>query len=308
MVAPLVRQIRIIALPLVTTAALTVSLLAAPAPQRPALDDVLRIATEHYATYAANVSGVNLHEQYQLINVTSDRMQPPVRISSDLVLVNVNTGLVGLRDVYAVDTKPTREFGPRIVALLAPPATPTIRDWDTVARFPAEGLVHFALDLIVKLNDPTFALRFLSAEWQPKVKWKIDGNRKINNVATVGLGFDEQRGQTTQYLIGTRGNGRAFGRLWVDPVSGAVHETELFVESAADSASIKVKFSPHATLGHNLPVETLETYTEKQAGNAFRGEGGAAESGAGASKVSFQATAKYSNATYSPIDLRTLKR
>jgi hypothetical protein len=297
-----VRFVQIAAVTVIATGVL------AAARQSPSAADVLRIATEYHATYAAKVSGVNLQEHYQLINVTGDRMQPPVRISSDVLLVNVNTGLAALRDVYAVDTRPTREFGPRILSRLAPPATPTVKDWNEVIQYPAEGLVHFALDLIVKLNEPTFALRALSPDWQPKMKWDLTGNRKINGVATVGLKFDEPRDQHATYLIGTRGNGRASGRLWVDPVTGAIHETELFVESAADSATIKVKFAPHATLGVTLPVESTATFAEKQGGNAIRGDGGSAESGAGASKVSFQATAKYTNATHKPIDLRNLKK
>jgi hypothetical protein len=283
-------------------------LAAAPAPQTPSATDLLRTASEHFASYANKVSGVSLQEHYQLIDVTGGKMRSAIRISSDVVLVNLNGGIAALRDVYAVDTRPTRDRQPRILNLLAAPATPTVRDWNAAARFPAEGAVHFALDLILKLNEPTFALRFLAPDVQGKMKYDVNGQRKINGVATVGLRFDEPRGQDVKYVIGTRGNGRAAGRLWVDPATGAVHETELFVESAEDSATIKVKYAPHATLGFLLPVETNETCAERQAGNAIRGEDGAAGSGAGASRLSFQATAKYTNVTHTPIDLRNLRK
>lgn len=293
---------------LATLASLTALVTAAPAPQAQSAADLLRTASDHFATYANTVSGVSLQEHYQLLDVTGGKMQTAIRISSDVVLVNLNGGIAALRDVYAVDTRPTRERTPRILSLLAAPATPTVRDWNTAARIPAEGAVHFALDLILKLNEPTFALRFLAPDVQAKLKYEVNGQRKINGVATVGLRFDEPRGQDIKYVIGTRGNGRAAGRLWVDPATGAVHETELFVESAADSATIKVKYAPHATLGFLLPVETNETYAERQGGNAIRGEDGAAGSGAGASRLSFQATAKYTNVTHTPIDLRKLKK
>jgi hypothetical protein len=272
------------------------------------VEDLLKLASDYYATYMSKISGVSLQEQYQLINVTGDKMQPAIRISSDVVLLTVNTGLVSVRDVFAVDTRRTRETGPRIMTLLAPPAAPTLKDWNTVQQYAADGAVHFQIDLILKLNEPTMAFRFLLPEMQGKVKYEVNGQKKINGVATVGLRFEEPRGQDTKYVLGTRGNGRASGRLWIDPATGAVHETELFVESAADSATIKIKFAPHATLGFLLPTETTETYAEKQGGNGIRGDKGSVDSGTSASRVSFQATAKYSNATYSPIDLRQLKK
>lgn len=197
---------------------------AAPANQAPSLAEVLDRVGRYHAEYSSKVSGVTLEEQYVLTNLTGGKMQSNVRIASDVVLVNANGGLAALRDVFAVDTRPTRDRTPRITTLLSNPDA-TMKDWGTVTRFPQEGAFHFVLDIIVKVNEPTSAIRFVSLARQPDLKYKLDGKKKINNVETLGLGFEEPIGQDKQYSLGTRANGRAFGRVWVDPSTGAIHHT-----------------------------------------------------------------------------------
>ncbi len=289
------------------------SLMSAPtdardrAPQE--LSDVLRLAGEYHTTYVNRVSGVTLEEQYQLMDITGGKMSSAVRIASDVVFVNLNGGVAALRDPYAVDTRALRERTPRITALLAAPATPTLRDWETAITYPSQGAMHFVLDLILKVNEPTTALKFIAPALHGDFTYKLDGKRKINNVQTVGLGFDEPQAQQKKYLLGTRGNARAFGRIWVDPVTGTVHETELWIESKTESATIKVKYAPNAALNLVLPTEMNDTYEEREAATGPRDFNNRSDaSGRSGSRVSFQASAKYSKPTYAPIDLRTLKR
>jgi hypothetical protein len=280
--------------------------LTASAPRQPVteLTEILRRVTEYHTAYAQKISGVSLEEQYQLINVTGGKMQPPVRIGSDVVLVNVNGRVAALRDIYAIDTRPTRERNPRITSLLARPEA-TVADWEAAIRFPNENIVHFAIDIIAKVNDPTTALRFIAAGYQGDLKYKLDGKRKLNGVETLGLRFDEPVAQGRKYQLGTRRNGRAFGRVWADPATGAIHQTELWVESKGERASVSVKYAPNKDLGLLLPAETTESYEEREMAS------GPADlpSGSGYSSVlTFQASAKYSNATHSPIDLTRLKK
>jgi len=277
--------------------------------QDPAVADVLRMVGEYHTAYVNRVSGVTLEEQYQLMDITGGKMLSAVRIASDVVFVNLNGSVTALRDPYSVDTKPLRERTPRITALLAAPATPTLRDWETAITYPAQGAMHFVLDLILKVNEPTTALRFIAPALHGDITYKIDGKRKINNVETVGLGFDEPQAQEKKYLLGTRGNARGFGRVWVDPATGAVHETELWLESKAESATIKVKYAPNPALNLVLPTEMNETYEEREAASGprdFNSRSGT--TGRSGARLSFQASAKYSKASYAPIDLRTLKR
>jgi hypothetical protein len=277
------------------------------ASQATALPELLTLAGEYHTSYVTRVSGATLEEQYQLIDVTGGRMSSAVRISSDVVFVNLNGGVTALRDSYAVDSRALRERAPRITALLAPPATPTFSDWEKVISYPAQAAHLFVMDLILKLNEPTMALRFFAPDIQPSLTYKLDGKRQINGVQTLGVRFDEPQALEKKYVLGTRGNGRAMGRLWIDAASGAIHETELWVESKAESATIKVKYAPAPALGLVLPTETTETYEEREAASGPRTMDRNIESGRAGSRVSFQATAKYSKPTHTPIDLRTIR-
>jgi hypothetical protein len=290
-------------------AILGVAFLAAPTSARQAasLDDLLKRAGDYHAEYANRVSGASLEEQYQLIDVTGGKMQAITRITSDVVFVNLNGGVAALRDPFALDTKQLRERTPRIIDLLARPGA-TVKDWETVIRFPAEGMAYFGLDITLKVNEPTTALRFIAAGAQPSLKYKLEGKKKINGIDTLGIAFEEPAGQQTQYMLGTRSNGRATGRIWVDPATGAVHQTELWVESKGESANVTVKYAVHAALNLILPAETTETYEEREAASGPRDfNNRTGNTGRSGSRISFQASAKYSKPTYQKIDLRTLK-
>ena len=156
--------------------------------QAPSLADLLKLAGDYHSDYANRVSGVTLEEQYQLVDVTGGKMQAITRIASDVVFVNLNGGVTALRDSFSIDTKPLRERTPRITALLAKPGA-TVKDWETVIRFPAEGSPYFGLDITLKVNEPTTALRFIAGGAQPGLKYKIEGKKKINGVETIGIGF-----------------------------------------------------------------------------------------------------------------------
>ena len=289
-------------------AAVVVLISAASAAQAPPLAEVLKQAGDYHADYANRISGVTLEEQYQLIDITGGKMQAVTRIASDVVFVNLNGGVAALRDAFAVDTKPLRERTPRITALLAAP-TASVRDWEAVIQFPGQSASYFGIDLILKVNEPTFALRFIGHGVQPDLKYSLDGRKKLNGVDTVGIRFEEPAGQDKKYMTGSRGNARAFGRIWVDPATGAVHSTELWLESKADSANISVKYAPYPAVNLLLPTETTETYEEREAASGPRDfNNRAGNTGRTGSRISFQASAKYSKASYQPIDLRTLKR
>ena len=295
--------------PSVAVLFLACAVLFSPSPsaeQAPSLPDLLKLAGDYHAEFANRVSGVTLEEQYQLVDVTGGKMRAITRIASDVVFVNLNGGVTALRDSFSIDTKPLRERTPRITALLARPEA-TVKDWETVIRFPAQGTAYFGLDITLKVNEPTTALRFIAAAAQRGLKYKIEGKKKLNGVDTSGIGFEEPAGQETKYTLGTRSNARATGRLWVDPATGAVHQTELWVESKGESANVTVTYAPNAALNLSLPTETNETYEEREAATGPRDFNRGAQQ-SGGNRVSFQATAKYSKATYAPIDLRTLKK
>lgn len=276
--------------------------------QAPSLQDVLTRAGEYHSAYVTKMSGVSLQEDTQLKNVSGNSIRSVVRISADVVLVNVTGQADALRDVYAIDTRPTRERTPRILQLLGAPATPSIKDWQTANRYPSEDAVYFLLDIVVKTNEPTSALQFIAAANQPGLKYKLDGRKTMNDTAVVGVRFEEPDARDRKFLLGTRGNGRATGRFWIDPVSGAIHHTELWVDSRrertySEHAIVTVKYAPHQTLGLLLPSEAHGSFEEFDASGLgeFRTLG-EPEGGAGG-RVTLETLANYSNATFAAIDL-----
>jgi hypothetical protein len=276
----------------------------------PALADLLRLAAAYHATYATRVSGTSLEEKYQLIDVSGGAMRNTVAVSSDVVLVNLNNQITALRDPYAVDDRAVRKREPRITALLAAPATPTMRDWIVASDFPSESTVYFQLDVILKVSEPTTALQFISTEHQPKLAFKLDGQKKMNGVQVAALRFDETQVAERTYLLKTRGNARASGRIWVDVASGAVHQTELWAQSPGESANVTVKYGLHSALNLLLPTETSETYQERAGASGPRVMGKGAtgfEPSTAASVMEIQTRAYYSKATHTPIDLTKIK-
>ncbi len=86
-----------------------------------------------------------------------------------MVLVNASGQAEALRDVYAIDTRSTRERTPRILQLLGAPAQPSIKDWQTAITYPGKETVYFLLDIVVKTNEPTTILQFISAANRPSL-------------------------------------------------------------------------------------------------------------------------------------------
>lgn len=296
-------------LPVATGLVAGLTLLAPVAAQTPpALPDLLNRAAAYHASYGSRVSGATLEELYQLLDVSGGTMRNSIRISSDVVFVNLNNQITALRDPYAVDAQPVRPHEPRITALLAAPATPTVRDWITASDYPAESSWRFTLDIILKVSEPTTALQFVSAEHQPKVVFKVDGQKKMNGVQVIALRFQEPVRQDRDYVLKTRGHARASGRIWVDVATGAVHQTELWVESDTEQANVTVKYAPNAALNLILPTETTETYEERINPAGPREMGLGYDPSLAASRLEFQARAYYSKAAHSPIDLTKINK
>ncbi len=277
--------------------------------QAPTLSDVLARAAEYHATYVTKVSGVSLEEHVNLMDAAGGAGHYNVRITSDVVLVNAGGQVHALRDPFAVDTRPTRAREPRILRLLGAPATPSIKDWQTAIALPQQGAHHFLLDIVVKVNKPTLALQFIAAANQPNLKYKLEGRKTMNRVPVVGVRFEEPAKHDTQYLLGTRTNARATGRFWIDPATGAIHQTELWVESKWETAMVSVKYAPHQALGLLLPFEMNDTYEEREGGGGPHRLGQGNDPGdTNTTHRSLQSRATYTNVTYAPIDLTKLGR
>ena len=284
------------------TTAMAVAALGAPAAAQkgPTAADLLRLANEYLTAYAPRVSGVTLEEQYTMTDVSSGKMLVPVRLSSDVVLLNLAGKVIALRDPFAIDNAPVRAREPRITTLLA---RPTLAAWEQAQAYVNESMLHFPLDLIVKLNEPTLALHAVAPVNQPRLTYKIDGRKKLDGVETVGLRFDEPKNPQAAYIFPTHGKAAASGRLWVDPSNGRIHRTDLSLQSAIETARISVTYARDPTLDLWLPTTMYDDYGTSEP------TGGVSNMGVGAynARRSFECRATYSNVRFTPIELTVAK-
>lgn len=286
-----------------TFAAVTfaVAVVAVPhAAQDPAVAALLNTGNEYLTSYVQRASGASLDETYTLIEVSSGSMTVPVRITTDIVFVNVNGRLHSMREATAIAGAKIKDAGGRIVPLLA---NPTQAGWQQAQQHAQEVYRYMGSELIVRMNDPMLALHFIQPPVQGKFTYRLDGKKKVNGVDTVGLHFQETRGELTKYFMATRGNGYVTGRLWMDPSTGAVHGTEIWLESRTETARSNVTYAFHKDLNLLLPSRTSENYDTRPApeGMINRGEGGYG------ARQSFQVNATYANPKHTPIDLTKIR-
>ena len=265
------------------------------------LADVLARAAEYHATYRARVSGASVEENYSLTRVVGGRMETPIRFVSDVVLLNVNGRITGLRDPFTVDNVRLRERESRIVNILT---DPTLEGWKRAQAYAAEQNFRFLFELILQLNDPAIALQFVSSDMQPKVTFKIEKQEKLDGVPVVRIGFKENAEGGKGAVLGTRGGAVAAGRLWIDPATGAVLKTELWANSANESVTNTVVYAKGKELDLWLPSKMTENYSWKEMDDVASNR----SVGAYGQRLTFQTNAIYSNPRHSPVDLTKVRR
>lgn len=282
---------------IVTVLLVSVALGAPVAAQKgPAPADVLRVATEYLEEYAPRVSGVTLEEEYTMLDVSGGRVSGTRRLTSDVVLLNLAGKVIALRDSFAIDNNPLRERVPRITSLLV---KPTASAWERAQAYASESFRHMQAELIARVNEPTLALLFLAPENQSRVTFKIDGRKRMDGAEVVGLRFEEPKAKNPSYVIKTHGDAVASGRLWIDPATGRIHQTELSLRSPSESARIAVTYARDPSLDVWLPSAMVDAYEESVATGAVSNMGG----GANNVRRSFDCRARYSNPRLTPIVL-----
>ena len=265
------------------------------------LTDLLARAAEYHASYRARVSGASVEEHYSLTRVVAGRMETPIRFVSDVVLLNVNGRITGLRDPFTVDNVRLRERESRIVNLLT---EPTLEGWKRAQAYAAEQNFRFLFDLILQLNDPAIALQFISSEMQPKMTFKIEKQEKLDGVPVVRIGFKENAEVGKGAVLGTGGNAVAAGRLWIDPATGAVLKTELWANSPNESVTNTVVYAKGKELDLWLPSKMTENYSWKEMDDVASNR----SVGAYGQRLTFQTNVIYSNPRHSPVDLTRVRR
>ena len=267
---------------------------AVTAPQTPDVNAVRKAAQDYATKYLTTISGVSLDEILILNDVSGGESRAPERINADLVIVNLDGRLTGLRDLYAVDTKKLREHTPRVIQALS---NPTQENVDLAFKHVREHAAYLGHNLVVWYTDPVLSLQFLAPENEKKLTFSVEGSKKFNGVTCVGLGFKEAA-DGPHVLDQIPGNAQSRGKIWVDPATGAVYQTELQVQSDTDVVQVQIGFAQDKTLGWVLPSKSSFNLVWREYGNKFN-----STVGGGNTKISFEGNSEYSKATYTKIDL-----
>jgi hypothetical protein len=260
--------------------------------------DALVAAAEAYlSTYAVKVSGVTLDEELMLTElgiVTTAAI--PQRVSSDLLLLNLRGDILGMRDVYAVDTRPVRPKEARMARVLAD-ATPGA--WQTAQQYSREHAVYLRANVVLWFSDPALAMQFLQPKHRARLTFKLEGTKRMNGALVYGLGFKETDKSPARSILQMPGDPIASGRFWVEPGTGRIHQTELWPQSGTETARVQVQYAPDETLSILLPRSASHTFETRERGTGINGNA----DGGYSTRLSFEGSATYSNPRYTPIDL-----
>jgi hypothetical protein len=235
-------------------------------PQRIAADDadrlkvILRRVAEYIDTYEKAVPAIVADEDYTQRFSVEPRIEAR-HLESDLLTVrDESQGWVGFRDVYRVDGRPVRDRTERLSKLFLQPQSDSrsqaVRIAEERARF------NVAPQVPRTVNVPLLALQFARSTNQQRSRFRLSGTKESNGVAMATVDFQER---TTPGVIWTADGSLARGRLWIEPDSGRIRETELFVNTALRpktvvSARIHVVYAEESHLHVWLPVSMNETY------------------------------------------------
>jgi hypothetical protein len=210
------------------------------------------IGNERYDQHALNGLGKNAWDR-SIVRAPSDR-----KIASEMWfmwLPGEKTWLA-VRNVLTVDGRAIDNSQQRLDRLLAgsvPIGVARLRQLrDEGARFNLGSIRR-------NFNDPMLPLRFLEPESQPRFKFALAGEEKVNGAATSKVTFEEE-GRPT--VIQDNGRDRpSHGALWI-AADGSVMRTRLEVGDRLRglTASVSVDYNREPKLDLLVPVTMHELY------------------------------------------------
>jgi VWFA-related protein len=182
------------------------------------------------------------------------------QIASDYLIVKAPSGVgwVGIRDVYEVDGRQTREHTDRLRQIFLESPDDVLEAARTLSEESAGHDIGFVQR---NTNVPTSALLFVHAVNQPRFVFASQGEQVQDGIRVVLLAFAERQSPT---LI--RGDGidlPAEGVVSIDPQTGRVLKSVLRLDIAGTLGEITVTYRPTSSPGGPwVPVEMSEVYTD----------------------------------------------
>jgi hypothetical protein len=281
--------------------ALTLAPAGAVAQKGPALPDVLRLAGDYLVQYSQKLGAVAAEEEYAQSDSSSGQMGVPKRVDSEYVFAGEGGGgLLGFRDIYAIDNKPVRQRDDRLLGLFKNPTASSIQQ----AKELSESTVQYYLSVnLHALDQPALALEFLRKENQSRSTFKLESVKTMNGAQVAIVSFKEQ---STPRVLPTSTGDAAIGKFWIDTATGAVRQSELGLANKTINIHVSVKYALESKLDLWLPVEMYQQVSSTAGGSGAAS--GDMVGGAGYSAhQSLEGRANYSKFRQVPVDLSKLK-
>jgi hypothetical protein len=220
------------------------------------------VAEEHYEQRRSVWSGIGRSQFWREIQTRSTR--------SDVLLLRApaQDAWLAFRDVFEVDNRAVRDREQRFDELFRTPSAQVATD----ARRIADESARFNLGTTLRnVNSPTTALVFLQSPYVETVKWSLDSDARRNDVRVWSLEFTQDR---PPYAVSEHEGRpvRATGRLWIEPGSGRIVETEVLLQSRSITSRVNTRYAAMTSEPVFVPVTMKDEYEmprrERVAGTA----------------------------------------
>jgi hypothetical protein len=181
-------------------------------------------------------------------------------LRSDLLTIPDGAGgWIGFRDVFEVNGKAVRDRTERLSKLFLEPSPGALAQARRIAD--ESSRLNIAPELSRTINLPLLALQFIRSANQGRCSFTDGGTKAIDGIRARIIRFVEEG---RPRMITTVDDAAASGRFWIEPVSGRIMRTELFIDTgpraSAVSSLIRVTFAAQSKLNAWLPVSMDETY------------------------------------------------
>ena len=229
------------------------------------LSDVMDRASRYVEVLGDELSEIVADERYRQTWHTPGSEPVERVLESEFVLVAVGDRAewVGYRDVFTVDGRHVHDRRDRLQQLFLQ-RNPR---WLERARVIADESARYNLGLIYRnFNVPTAALFFLHPANRERFRFDREQNEAVEAEAPWVVRYEERQ-KPTLVRTPTGRSVPARGRFWIEPGSGRVLQTQLWlhVEEGGDERLVDVNVA--VTYGHDtgvdlwVPIEMRERYT-----------------------------------------------
>jgi hypothetical protein len=196
------------------------------------------------------------------------------RLSSDFMLVRYQVAelnWIAFRDPAVVNGIVLDRPPDRLVKLFTEPAVDATERAAVIAtestRFQIPG-GSFAV------TNPLLVVALMQAHYQPRFRFRLDGEERISGIRVRRLRFEEREEQPAASGSGQRAGqkwppllgevGRIRGTAWLDLDTGRIVKTEARLGAAPNIATNLTMFAQDERLALTVPVEMRTSWTYKE--------------------------------------------